>query len=248
MARTTSHGACELCGYKSSKAGITRHLKSCAAEHDQGKGKPARLLHLRVEGVELPIFWLDVEVKSSSSLHDLDAFLRDIWLECCGHLSMFKIGNVRYPIEYDFEDYEPQDNADLDELREGVPAAVADKIRARTFSERSMDTPVAEALEVGTTFEHEYDYGSSTYLKGKVVGEREGRIGREPLRLLARNDPPEWTCQVCGERARWIHTEELWDSENPFYCQAHKEASGADDYLFLPVVNSPRMGVCGYEG
>ncbi len=31
--------------------------------------------------------------------------------------------------------------------------------------------------------------------------------------------------------------------ENPFYCEHHAEG---EKWIFLPVVNSPRMGVCGY--
>lgn len=212
MARATSYGTCALCGYQSSKAGLTRHLRTCPAEHDQAKGVPSKLFHLRVEGAEMPLYWLDLEIKGDASLRDLDQFLRDIWLECCGHLSAFTIGGRTYDVQ------------------------------------RNMKAKLDDVLAPGTTFEHEYDFGSTTCLTGKVVAEREGRIGREPLRLLARNDAPVWDCQVCGRPATQIHTEEMWDSENSFYCQEHMEASGEDDYLFLPVVNSPRMGVCGYEG
>jgi len=34
-----------------------------------------------------------------ATLTDLDGFLRDIWLECCGHLSAFDIGTVRYELD-----------------------------------------------------------------------------------------------------------------------------------------------------
>lgn len=36
----------------------------------------------------------------------------------------------------------------------------------------------------------------------------------------------------------------IWESENPFFCEACAEAHAHDDML-LPVTNSPRMGVCG---
>lgn len=39
----------------------------------------------------------------------------------------------------------------------------------------------------------------------------------------------------------------MYDDENPFYCDTHAAARG-DEWAFLPVVNSPRMGVCGYTG
>lgn len=99
MTRTTARGTCALCGYGSSKAGLTRHLKSCPGAHDGSRGRPAKF-HLRAEDAESPLYWLDLEVKKSATLADLDAFLREVWLECCGHLSMFEIGGVRYTVDY----------------------------------------------------------------------------------------------------------------------------------------------------
>src|SRR3990172_8965481 len=37
-------------------------------------------------------FWLDLEMRGSATLEKLDAYLRAIWLECCGHLSKFTVG------------------------------------------------------------------------------------------------------------------------------------------------------------
>lgn len=42
-----------------------------------------------------------------SKLKDVDEF-RDIWLECCEHLSAFEIGGVRYYSEYFDFDLEPE--------------------------------------------------------------------------------------------------------------------------------------------
>lgn len=223
MTRTTARGTCALCGYRSSKAGITRHLKSCPSAHDGTQGRPAKLFHLRAEDAESPLYWLDLEVKKGAALADLDAFLRAVWLECCGHLSMFKIGPARYTVDYGTDYGSPFEDSD----------------------ERGMGTKLGEALEPGLVFSHEYDFGSTTYLELKVVGEREGRIGREPLRLLARNDAPSWECSVCSAAATQINTEAMWEEGNPFYCDQHAEG---EEWAFLPVVNSPRMGVCGYTG
>jgi hypothetical protein len=221
MTRTTARGTCALCGYGSSKAGLTRHLKSCPGAHDGSRGRPAKF-HLRAEDAESPLYWLDLEIKKSATLTDLDAFLREVWLECCGHLSMFEIGGVRYTVDYGV-DYGHDMFDDPDE--------------------RSMRTKLGVVLAPGLTFAHEYDFGSTTYLKLKVVGEREGRIGPDPLRLLARNDAPTWECSVCGAAAAQIDTEAMWEEGNPFYCEL--PAKG-EEWAFLPVVNSPRMGVCGY--
>ncbi len=223
MARFTSYGTCQLCGKRTSKAGMTRHLKSCAAEHDLPRGRRARLFHLRVEDAYSPIFWLDLEMKAAATLADLDDFLRGIWLECCGHLSSFDIGGVTYKV-----------------ANYGGPFG--------DFDERSMDVELWKILSPGTRFGHTYDFGTSTELKLRVVGDREGRIGGEPLRLLSRNEPFEWDCMVCDGPATEVCTYCMYERENPFLCAVHAEEHGCGEEAFLPVVNSPRMGMCGYTG
>lgn len=220
MSRFTSYGTCALCGKRTSKAAMTRHLKTCPAEHDVARGRPARLFHLRVEDAYTPLFWMDLEMKAGATLEDLDDFLRGIWLECCGHLSAFHIGEDTY-----------------------MSPGYADT------GERSMNVRLGEVLNGGTRFEHVYDFGTSTELKLRVAGEREGRIGREPLRLLSRNDAPVWECEVCGEDAACICTYCMYEMPNPFYCESHAEDHDCEEpEMLLPVVNSPRMGMCGYTG
>ena len=100
MARFTSYGTCYLCGKRTSKAAMTRHLKSCSAGHDLLQGRSARLFHLRVEDAYSPFFWLDLEIKFVATLADLDDFLRGIWLECCGHLSSFDNEGLTYTLPH----------------------------------------------------------------------------------------------------------------------------------------------------
>ena len=81
------------------------------------------------------------------------------------------------------------------------------------------------------------------------MNEREGCIGREPLRILSRNDPPAWACEVCDEPATQICGMCMYESYNPFYCEDHAEDHDCEEEeMLLPVVNSPRMGMCGYTG
>lgn len=35
---------------------------------------------------------MDLEVCGASTLKDLDHYLRQVWLECCGHMSRFSVG------------------------------------------------------------------------------------------------------------------------------------------------------------
>ncbi len=103
-------------------------------------------------------------------------------------------------------------------------------------------------MKPGTTFEHEYDFGSTTELAGRVVSEHESALSkREPIRLLARDDPPEFQCEACGEPATLICSQCVWEGVG-LLCDAHAEAHECGEEMLLPVINSPRMSVCGCEG
>jgi hypothetical protein len=215
-----ARGTCALCGYEGTKAALTKHLQTCPSQHDLATGKPEKLVQVRVTSPGVSLYWLDIEIKQSSSLLELDQFLRDVWLECCGHLSAFEINHERYSVPYQgFDEY----------------------------GDKSMDIKASKVLSTGLSFTHEYDFGSTTELELKVVAEREGRF-TESLRLLSRNKPHEWTCHECNKPATWINTEDMFETDNPFYCTTHMEKHPNQDYAFLPVANSPRMGVCGYSG
>jgi hypothetical protein len=228
MSRYTSYGTCAFCGKRTTKAGMSRHLKNYLAEHEPSRGKATRLFRMRIEDAYSPIFWMDVEMRADSTLEELDDFLRGEWLECCGHLSAFSIDGDRYMVS----SYEM-----------GSFGSFGDP------SERSMHIDLGEILSKGSRFQHTYDFGTSTELKLRVVDERQGRIGSERVRLLSQNEAPVWECEVCGEDASWICTFCMYERQNPFYCELHAEDHDCDEpEMLLPVVNSPRMGMCGYSG
>lgn len=97
-------------------------------------------------------------------------------------------------------------------------------------------------------FSYEYDFGSTTSLTGQVVSGRGGSIGRESVRLLARNEPLAWSCARCGAPATTVCPYCI-DTDDGLFCVTHAKAhEHADEEVYLPIVNSPRMGVCGYAG
>ncbi len=227
-------GTCALCGADVKRTGAQKHLGECAQAHDPRSGIEQRLVHLRVTTPESPAYWLDLEVRSDAKLEALDSFLRDIWLECCGHLSAFKMNDV----EYFSRGYELSGGGPFAGLGRQKPA------------QRSMNARLGAAVPFGgERFGYEYDFGSTTSLQLKVMGERTGRLGRPAVRLLARNTPPVWPCAICAQPATLVCAYCRYDEGNPFVCKKHrrKHACGEDEG-FLPVVNSPRMGVCGYTG
>jgi hypothetical protein len=70
---------------------------------------------------------------------------------------------------------------------------------------------------------------------------------RDVVRLLARNDAPVWTCTECDNAAVSLCSYCI-DEDDTFLCEAHAEDHECGEEAMLPVVNSPRMGVCGYSG
>jgi hypothetical protein len=226
MPQRTFKGTCALCGASVDKRRSAAHYMACARAHDVPTGREADLLIVRIGAVGATEYWLDVEAETGAGLSKLDAFLRDIWLECCGHLSLFSVPPFRYS----------SCPSDLPQLL------------GRASTERSM------AARIGAVFSHtgqkgtyDYDFGSTTRLTVERVGARVGRIGKKPVRLLVRNDALPWKCGRCGAPATLVCSAHESD-DSPFVCDAHEADHECGDETFLPVVNSPRMGVCGYAG
>ena len=116
--------------------------------------------------------------------------------------------------------------------------------------DRSLDVPLEKALKVGQKFTYEYDFGSTTELNLRVISERDGVVqeGEEDdsVTILARNVPPVILCKVCGKPATKV-VGGYFNVEENAYCNKCARRSEDSD-MMLPVVNSPRVGVCGYTG
>lgn len=109
------------------------------------------------------------------------------------------------------------------------------------YSESGIDKKLGKVLEVKDKFKYEYDFGTPTVLHCKVIDAVKGADRENIIEILARNEEHVYKCEECDKEA--THVLEDWSPE--FYCEDHLENS--DEY-YLPIVNSPRMGVCGYFG
>ena len=226
MPQRSFKGTCALCGDSVDKRRSAGHHGTCAAAHDVDHSPAADLLTLRVTAVGASAYWLDIEADAAAALSTLDTFLRDTWVECCGHLSMFSVSTFRYS---------------------SSPSGMS-SLLGRANRERSLRTKIGEVFgRTGEKGTYDYDFGSTTRLSIERTGAREGRMGKQSVRLLVRNDPLPWTCGVCGQPATLVCCAHELES-SPFVCAAHQNAHPCSDGMFLPVVNSPRMGVCGYTG
>jgi hypothetical protein len=235
MAEWVSQGQCNLCGETFNKAGMSRHITACRKSRTlkklegRGKARKTNLFHLMVGGTYAPVFWLHLSVPVDATLRDLDQFLRDIWLECCGHLSAFTIEGVQYEL----------DTGGIDGMWVGFfgPAAPP----------QSMDATLGSVLRPRLKFSHEYDFGTTTHLTLKVISEYEGQAKGESVQILARNDMPPVVCEKCGKPATYVCAQCIYDGKG-WVCDKHAPKHKCGEDMLLPTVNSPRMGMCGYTG
>lgn len=156
-------------------------------------------------------------------------FIRDIWVECCGHLSAFTIHGEQY-----------ESNPDTDPFL-GKPS-------------RNMNYRLKDVVDVGDNFLYEYDFGSTTELVLSIHSCRDGEKKNNEIVILSRNNPPKILCSNCEQNeAKWVNPEGYYEGE-PFWCDECLKAESDEEgeyykpEFLLPVCNSPRMRVCGYGG
>ena len=215
-----SSAECAYCQQPFAKNVMMKHLANCAARQAaiakaQATGKPnEKLYYLRAQDAFGGDFWLELEVRGTASLKDLDSYLREIWLECCGHMSEFSTGGWGTP-------------------KVGLARKIGDVFK-----------PDVELL-------HYYDFGTTSETKVKFVAVREGvPTTKHPMALMARNLLPEAPCIECGKTATMFCNECLIeDGVFGVLCDKHAKTHPHEDYGEpIPLVNSPRLGMCGYEG
>jgi hypothetical protein len=140
----------------------------------------------------------------------IDKFLRDIWLECCGHFSEFSDKNATVP----------------------------------------MTRHLTQVISKGLKIEYVYDYGSSTELTLSMIQTIQ-YVDEGQLLILFRNRAPEYECSSCNKKAVAVCPYCIDEGEG-FLCQScsgqHKCVQEEGEDLLSPLINSPRVGVCGYTG
>jgi len=207
----TSEGKCLYCEQLLSQKEITKHL----AKHLVDKEKVAEGLKTQTYChivVEADIMFLHLLVKGTANMKTIDTFLRDIWLECCGHMSEFRIGR----------------------------------------NEIGMNNKVINVFEPKLKIIYDYDFGTTTRLFLKGLKHYQLNETKNII-LLSRNEPLKIMCSTCKKvPAVCMCSVCCWEME-AYFCKKcakkhEKECEDFADYSEMPVVNSPRMGECGYEG
>ena len=210
----SSEVLCPLCAKEFTAQGMGRHLCTCLEKNTSKvaklNSKKKGFLHLKIStGISADPYFLHIGMDQNASLRVLDAFLRDIWLECCGHLSAFFAGDTFGSEELD------------------------------------MDAKIGHVLVPKQSISYVYDFGSSTELLITARSQHQGRLEtKSGIYLLVRNPDPQILCAVCHKNvAEHVDSEDI-----VFLCNECLEVVEYEQELLLPVVNSPRCGICGYDG
>ena len=215
--RGQTKGACQFCGKEMTRSGLSKHFKACkeyeaSIQNTVVSAKSQPLYHLVAYNPWQKEYWLHLEVNGTATLSDLDAYLRAIWLECCGHLSAFSFG--------------------------------------RGHDEIKMSSTIHTIFSSDAQLVHSYDFGDTTETVIQLVGTRTGvPLSPHPIFLMARNHAPHYPCMVCKQTASWLCLDCIYEHDEPgFLCDVHEAAHEHEEYGSMPIVNSPRFGVCGYDG
>ncbi len=215
-----SSAECTYCQQAFAKNMMTKHLASCAAR-------------------EVVIAKVGAAKKPAEKLYYLraqDAYGGDFWLEL----------EVRGTASF----------KDLDSYLRAIWLECCGHLSE--FSTSGWGTPkVGLNRKIGEVFKpevellHYYDFGTTSETQVKFVAMREGLpTTKHPIALMARNLLPEAPCIECEKPATMFCSEcQIEDGVYGLLCDTHAKTHPHEDYGEpIPLVNSPRLGMCGYEG
>lgn len=207
-------GQCTQCNETFTSTLAKKHSLNCTVKDVETEQKG---LLVKVSCLQQPsLYWMIIALSKNTTLIQLDTFLRNTWLECCGHLSEFTIEGHSY----------------LSHTESGA-------------IEPCMNSKVGQLVSPGMKFVHAYDMGSTTELKIEILENIPYSVNK--IKILMKNEPPVFPCESCGSKSENVCT----------YCSGkmcdscindHSCTEGGNIDGIARLCNSPRTGVCGYQG
>lgn len=219
-ASTQTKGACVYCGHETTRGHMARHLAACPARR-----KAAAIADA---GQRPATTFVHLQVRDAPS--------GEYWLhlEVDGTATLKQIDGYLRAIWLECCNH-------LSRFSTG----------GWRGNEVGMARKAADVFAPGVELEHVYDFGTESVTHLKMVAARQGRrAGKHPITLLARNDPPAYECQECGAPAAFLCMECVYeDGARGMLCAKHGKDHPHEEYGGpTELVNSPRIGMCGYEG
>lgn len=215
-----SRGICSYCGEEAAKSAMARHLAGCV------KRKEAIEKADQGPGTAETIYHLSVR----------DAYQSEFWL----HLEMPGSRTLK----------------DLDTYLRRIWLECCGHMSRFSVGgwegkEIAKTRKISQAFQTGDELTHIYDFGTPSETLIKLADTRQGKpITKHPVELMARNMMPEAQCIECDKPATHLCMECLMESEMwGVFCEEHAEAHPHKGYGEpVALVNSPRLGMCGYTG
>ncbi|MDO8871913.1 MAG: DUF6398 domain-containing protein [Methanoregula sp.] len=215
-----SLGTCFICNEKIKGALFEEHLESCLQKTGWPQsGEPGLLI--RVMGTNNRRYWLMVLAGPETTLSDLDRLIRGVWVECCGHLSAFSIGNTSF-------------NSDGE--GEGMNVYIRDVLVAGDTCSYRYDFGSSTRLSVIAL----RPVKMFPLIDGLVLLGQNCRVHRK---CSACGTEATMCCQEPWDEEE---LDEKQCNKKPLYfCDACAETSSYDSEWMERIGNSPRNGVCG---
>jgi len=215
-----SKGKCAHCGLEMAKSSVNRHLAACAPWNELVTKAE------RKKGGSETLYRLRIQA----------AGLPEFWL----HVEMRGRAMLK----------------DLDHYLRAIWLECCGHMSQFSLGgwrgdEIPMKRRIQDVFALGDELTHIYDFGTSSETLIKVVDMREGKpVSSYPIVLLVRNVMPEWECLECKQPAAWLCMECLIEqNEWGTLCDEHAKDHPHDEYGEpIALVNSPRLGLCGYVG
>lgn len=249
MTAIKSEGKCVFCDKTFTKGGINRHLHKHLEEKDT-QNTTGRSFLLKVEADPrwgAAPYFLSLWVDGETPMEKLDNFLREIWLECCGHMSAF-VNPAR--ARRHGEMFGMMDAYEL--LGQGRVKEY-EKAMEELKGEVPLSRKAKKVFHKDLKLQYQYDFGSTTELQITALHEYPIKA-YDKIVLLSRNEPLALMCEKCGKHPGVVLCSVCFSyKDEGLFCSTcakkhAKKCEDFEDYSAMPVVNSPRMGVCAYVG
>jgi len=178
--RLPAKSVCRGCSKTMLQSRIRDHVSSCSkiAKLKSAFTSPCTLYRLRVVTMRQP-YELIIDVRGDAPMSFLDAFLRDIWMECCNHLSSFAC--VACDEDFDENAKQPKGN-----------------------NRPTMERHIASVFASCVIAVYRYDFGTTTSVLIQRVSVTENAKQDVGIFVLARNEgsgynsPREGACGYRG--------------------------------------------------
>ncbi|MCP4418393.1 MAG: hypothetical protein GY805_17375 [Chloroflexi bacterium] len=213
-----SRGNCAFCGREMTRDGLSKHLRSCTK---------------RQETIAA------AQLYTTQTLYHLlvrDAYDSDFWLhlEVNGRSTLTRLDRYLRAIWLECCGHMSQFS-----------------VGGWRGQEIGKSRKIEGAFASGVELTHIYDFGTSSETLIKPVATRTGKpLSKHPVYLMARNKLPDVVCDECDAAASFYCVDCLVEQgEWISLCDKHRAEHDHDEYGGpSPLINSPRLGMCGYDG